>query len=95
MLLGIFSWQLKTRGGGSSSRLALCSSLRLLRLGCGEPGMCGRVSRHPKLKPVAYGRDVRKRVAEAARSSRQAKERERKTEELPGEPVGRKRWGAM
>ena len=57
--------------------------------------MYGRVSRHPKLKPVTHGRDVRQRVAEAARSSRQAKEKERGLEELPGELVGRERWRAM
>lgn len=64
-------------------------------MGCGELGMFGRVSRHLKLKRVAYGRDVRRRVAEAARSSRQAKEKERGLEELPGELVGRERWRAM
>lgn len=64
-------------------------------MGCRELGMYGRVSRHPKLKPAECRRDVRKRVAVAARSSRQAKEKERGLEELPGELVGRERWRAM
>ena len=94
MFLGIFSYQLKTQGDGRSSRCVLHLN-REERGGCGELGMCGRVFRHLKLKPVAYRRDVRERVAEAARSSRQAKDEERGLEELPREPVGRERWRAM
>lgn len=94
MFLDIFSYQLKTQGDGRSSRCVLHLN-REERGGCRELRICGRVSRHPKLKPVTYGRDVRQRVAEAALSSRQANEEGRRLEELPGEPVGRKRWGAM
>ena len=94
MFLGIFSYQLKTQGDGRSSRCVLHLN-REERGGCGGLRICGRVSRHLKLKPAMRWRGVRQRVAEAARSSRQAKDKERGLEELPGEPVGRKRWRAM
>ena len=91
MLLGIFSCQLKTRGSGRSSR-----QLKRREDGrCDVPLMGGRDPRHQKLKPEGHEGAVRKRVTEVARSSRQANEKERRLEELPGEPVGRKRWRAM
>ena len=94
MFLGIFSYQLKTQGDGRSSRCVLHLN-REERGGCAELRICGRVSRHQKLKPEGHEGAVRKRVTEVARSSRQANEKGRRLEELPGEPVGRKRWGAM
>ena len=94
MLLGIFSCQLKTQGDGRSSRCVLHLN-REERGGCGELRICGRDSLHQKLKLEGREKAVRKRVAEAPRSSRQAKERERRLEELPGEPVGCERWGSM
>ena len=94
MFLGIFSYQLKTQGDGRSSRCVLHLN-REERGGCGELRICGRDSRHQKLKPEGHEGAVRQRVAVAARSSRQAKEKEWKSDGLPGEPVGCERWGAM
>ena len=91
MLLGLFSCQLKSRGGRRSSR----QPKRGEDGRCDVPLMGGRDSLHQKLKPEGREKAVRKRVAEAPRSSRQANEKGRRLEELPGEPVGRKRWGAM